>query len=142
MPSVGVAAFIFRICVGMFSAFVLSAVSWVMVRFIMLSFFLMTPLFDQVMSAITIGIAAGLGASVGSWMLEISKRQLSARILVGMLAGLCGAGVGLQYGKDVYIMAGMPGIAELSNIVWGAMIAGNAVPIIFDLVTAFRRRRF
>ncbi len=142
MPSVGLAWFLFRTCVGVFFSCILGFVGWVMVRFIMHSFFLVTPLFDEVMNVFTIGIGAGLGASSGAWMLELSKTQLSVRIAMGAVAGVLGAWAGLEYGRGVYIMVGMPGIAELSNLVWGALIAANAVPVILDLITAVRRRRF
>lgn len=106
------------------------------------SFFLVTPLFNEVMNTCSIGIAAGVGASVGSWMLELNRRQLATRIALGILAGLLGAWLGFQYGKGTYIMIGMPGIPDLRGLVWGALIGANAVPILFDLVEAVRRRGF
>ncbi len=142
MPSVGLAWFIFRTCVGVFFSCLAGFVGWVMVRFIMHSFFLVTPLFDEVMNVFTIGIGAAIGASASSLMLELTRAQLAVRIVVGVVAGGLGAWAGLEYGRGVYIMVGMPGIAELSNLVWGALIAANAVPIAFDIVTAIRRRRF
>ena len=142
MPSVGLAWFLFRTCAGIFFSCLLGFVSWVMVRFIMHSFFLVTPLFDEVMNVFTIGIGAAIGASSSSWMLELPRKQIAVRTAAGVVAGVLGAWAGLEYGRGVYIMAGMPGIAELSNLVWGALIGGNAVPIIFDLVAVARRRRF
>ena len=142
MPSVGLAWFLFRSCTGVFFSCVLGFVSWVIVRFIMHSFFLVTPLFNEVMNFCSIGIAAGIGASSGSWMLELSRPQLAIRITLGILAGLLGAWLGFQYGKGTYIMIGMPGIPDLRGLVWGALIGANAVPILFDLVGAVRQRRF
>lgn len=142
MPSVGLAWFLFRSCAGIFFSCVLGFASWVLVRFIMHSFFLVTPLFSEVMNICSIGIAAGIGASSGSWMLELSKTQLTTRIVLGVLAGLLGAWLGLQYGKGTYIMIGMPGIPDLRGLVWGALIGANVIPILFDLVTAARQRGF
>ena len=65
MPSVGLAWFLFRSCVGVFFSCVLGFVSWVLVRFIMHSFFLVTPLFNEVMNICSIGIAAGRRRFVG-----------------------------------------------------------------------------
>ncbi len=142
MPSVGLAWFLFRTCAGVFFSCITGFVSWVMARFIMHSFFLVTPLFDEVMNVLAIGIGVAIGASSSSWMLELTRRQLTVRMGVGVVAGVLGAWAGLEYGRGVYIMAGMPGIPELGNLVWGALIGGNAVPIAFDLVAAARRRRF
>ena len=142
LPSVGLAWFLFRTCAGIFFSCLLGFVSWVLVRFIMHSFFLVTPLFNEVMNICSIGIATGIGASSGSWMLELPKQELATRIALGTLAGLLGAWLGFQYGKGTYIMVGMPGIPDLRGLVWGALIASNAVPIVFDLVTAVRRGRF
>ena len=65
MPSVGLAWFIFRTCAGVFFSCIMGFVSWVLVRFIMHSFFLITPLFNEVMNICSIGIAAGIGGVVG-----------------------------------------------------------------------------
>ena len=144
MPPVGVAEFIFRAGVGVFVSAALGFLCWVVARFILISFFDLTPLNDRVVSMIAIGIGAGVGAGAGSLMLDISRLIVALRLLLGGAIGVLGAWLGYLIGKDAYIMVGMPGIAELGGIVQGALIAANLFPITLDLINAARdwnRRR-
>ena len=141
MPSVGVAAFIFRICVNLFFSGTLGLVCWAFGRLVLLSFFIPTPTTDRIMAIIAISLGAGFGGSVGNFMLELPARSLWTRFLIALAVTFIGSWLGLQYGKTVYIMSGMPGIPELRGIVTGAMIAANAVPVILNIVTIIRGRR-
>ena len=138
MPSVGVAAFIFRICANIFFSGMLGLVCWIAARLILISFFDFNADTDRLTSIIAIGIGTGFGGSIGAFTLSISPVLIALRALLGIGVGLLGAWLGLQYGRDVYIMPGMPGIPELGGIVRGAMIAANALPIATDLGTAAR----
>ena len=138
MPSVGVAAFIFRVCANIFFSAMLGLVCWIIARLILISFFDFNADTDRVTSIIAVGIGTGFGGSIGAFTLDISRFIVALRSLLGIGMGLLGAWLGLLYGTDVYIMPGMPGIPELGGIVRGAMIAANALPIALDLGTGVR----
>ena len=140
MPSVGVAAFIFRICANLFFSAMLGFVCWIAARFILISFFDLTTNNDRFVSIIAIGIGTGVGGSVGSLMLGLSPVMLGLRLFSCIVVGVLGALVGLRIGMEVYIPAGMPGIAELGSIVRGAMIAANVLPAVLDIASAIRDR--
>ena len=144
MPPVGVAAFIFRICANIFFSAMLGLVCWIAARLILISFFDFNADTDRLTSIIAVGIGTGFGGSIGAFTLGLSPLVVALRSLLGIAVGLLGAWLGLLYGRDVYIMPGMPGIPELGGIVRGAMIAANVLPITLDLGTTTRdylRRR-
>ncbi len=128
--------FLARIALGVLLALLLAGVTYIMALGIVVSFWERTPLIVDVTAILAIGIGAGVGGSLAWADLDGSRSQILLGVTLGALAGLGGAWVGLQYGKTVYIMGGMPGIAELSGIIRGALIAGNLVPMVHGVARA------
>lgn len=116
----------------------LGLVCWIVARLILISFFEFNADNDRLTSIIAVGIGTGFGGSIGAFTLGISRTVVALRSLLGIGVGLLGAWLGLIYGRDVYIMPGMPGIPELGGIVRGALIASNALPVSLDLWLAGR----
>ena len=140
MPPVGVAEFVFRVCVNFFFSAMLGFVCWIAGRLILISFFDYNASNDTLAAVIAIGIGAGFGGSVGALMLGLSNPVLALRVLLGVGAGLLGAWLGLLRGMSVEIaIVGMPGIPELGGIVQGALIAANGLPIALEIAAAARR---
>ena len=141
MPSVGVAEFLFRVVVGVFFSAMLGLVGWLAGRLLFVSFFVITEDGDRLVAVLAIGIGTGIGGSAASLMLGLSRSKLGLRVLIIVAAAVLGAAVGLRFGMDAYVPAGMPGIPELGGIVRGAMITANLTPITLDLVVIYRERR-
>ena len=81
----------------------------------------------------------GLGSSLGWVSFTSSKTSVALILISGVIGAFIGAGLGWVIGKDVYIMGGMPGIAELSGIIKGATVGGNVPPIIIGSIRIFKR---
>ena len=120
-----------RLALGVFLAFFFAAIIFVVARL-----FIVIP--TPTTTLITIGFGSGLGGAVGWLNPDSPKTHLLFMLIVGVLGGLAGAWVGMLYGGTVYIMGGMPGIAELSSLVRGAAIGGNIPPIVVGLIRIMR----
>lgn len=140
MPPVGVAEFAFRVIVSLFFAAAFGFVCWAIGRIVMLSLVMPTPTTAQVMAIIAIGLGAGVGASSGSLMLHLKPARMAGRVLMCVALAMLGGFLGLLWGRNVYIMAGMPGIPELRGIVMGAVGMSVLTPIALDLADIVRRR--
>ena len=140
MPPVGVAEFAFRVIVSLFFSAAFGFVCWALGRIVMLSLVMPTPTTAQVMAIIAIGLGAGVGASAGSLMLYLKPRVMAARVLLCIALAMTGGFLGLLWGRNVYIMAGMPGIPELRGIVMGAVFAANLTPIALDVADIIKKR--
>lgn len=140
MPPVGVAEFAFRVIVSLFFSAGFGFVFWAIGRIVMLSLVLPTQATAQATAIIAIGLGAGVGASAGSLMLHLKPPALAGRVLMCVALAMLGGFLGLLWGRNVYIMAGMPGIPELRGIVIGAVIAANLTPIALDVAGVVRRR--
>ncbi len=134
--------FVARMAVGLLLALLVAGVCYVMALGIVISFWERTPAIVNVTAITAIGIGAGIGGSMAWADLDAPRSQILLGVMVGILAALGGAWVGLQYGRTVYIQGGMPGIAELSGIIRGALIAGNIAPMVLGVIRAswFRHR--
>ncbi len=128
--------FLARIALGVFLALLLAGITYIMGLGIVVSFWGRTPLIVDVTAISAIGVGAGVGGSLAWADLDAPRSQILLGVMVGILAALGGAWVGLQYGRTVYIPGGMPGIAELSGILRGAVIAGNVAPIVLGVIRA------
>ena len=122
-----------RLWLGLFFAFVGAGVGYLMGA-------LMAPtsLFFVVTMTSTV-FTCGLGAGVGLVSFTSTKRTVALTLVSGVVGAFIGAGFGWLIGKDVYIMGGMPGIAELSGIIKGATLGGNIPPAIIGATRIFRR---
>ena len=140
MPPVGVAEFAFRVIVSLFFSAGFGFVFWAIGRIVMLSLTVPTQTTERAVAIIAIGLGAGLGASAGSLMLHLKPPALAGRVLMCVALAMLGGFLGLLWGRNVYIMAGMPGIPELRGIVIGAVIAANLTPIALDVAGVVRRR--
>ena len=125
-----------RIAVGLLLGLFFAGLVYVMGLAIVISFWERTPLIVDVTAITAMGVGAGVGGSLAWADLDAPRSQILLGVMVGVLAALGGAWVGLQYGKTVYIQGGMPGIAELSGILRGAVIAGNLAPMVFGVIRA------
>lgn len=125
-----------RTVLGFFLALIFAGVGYVVAWAILVSFWQLTPMTIQVTAISAIGTGAGVGGALGWADLDSPRSRILLRVMLGVLAALGGAWVGLQYGRTVFIPAGMPGIAELSGILKGAAIAGNLAPIVLWMVRA------
>ena len=141
MPPVGVAEFAFRVIVSLFFAAAFGFVCWAIGRIVMLSLVMPTPTTAQVMAIIAIGLGAGVGASSGSLMLHLKPTRMAGRVLLCVALAMLGGFLGLLWGRNVYIMAGMPGIPELRGIVMGAVGMSVLTPVALDLADIVKRRR-
>ena len=141
MPPVGVAEFAFRVIVSLFFSAGFGFVCWAIGRIVLLSLMVPTQTTAQAMAIIAIGLGAGVGASAGSLMLHLKPMSMAGRALLCVALAMLGGFLGLLWGRNVYIMAGMPGIPELRGIVIGAVIAANLTPIALDAANAVSRRR-
>ncbi len=141
MPPVGVAEFAFRVIVSLFFSAGFGFVFWAIGRIVMLSLTVPTQTTERAVAIIAIGLGAGLGASAGSLMLHLKPPALAGRVLMCVALAMLGGFLGLLWGRNVYIMAGMPGIPELRGIVIGAVIAANLTPIALDTANAVNRLR-
>ena len=128
--------FVARIALGLLLALLLAGVCYVMALGFVISFWERTPLIIDVTAITAIGVGAGVGGSLAWADLDAPRSQILLGVMVGVLAALGGAWVGLQYGRTVYIMGGFPGIAELSGIIRGALIAGNLAPMLLGVIRA------
>ena len=122
-----------RLRLGLFFAFVGAGVGYLMSA-------LMAPtsLFFVVTMTSTV-FTCGLGAGAGWVSFTSTKRTIILTLVSGVVGAFIGAGFGRLIGKDVYIMGGMPGIAELSGIINGATLGGNFPPAIIGAIRIFRR---
>ena len=130
--------FVARLAVGVLLALLLAGVCYIMASAIVISFWERTPLIINVTAITAIGVGAGVGGSLAWADLDAPRSQILLGVMVGVLAALGGAWVGLQYGKTVYIMGGLPGslFTELSGIIRGALIAGNIAPMLLGVIRA------
>lgn len=134
--------FVARMAVGLLLALLVAGVCYVMALGIVISFWERTPQIVNVTAITAIGVGAGIGGSLAWADLDAPRSQILLGVIVGILAALGGAWVGLQYGRTVYIQGGMPGIAELSGIIRGALIAGNIGPMVLGVIrTSWFRHR-
>ena len=125
-----------RMALGVFLALIFAGVGYVISWAILVSSWELTPLTVEVTAISAIGTGAGVGGSLGWVDLDAPRPRILLGAIIGVLAALGGAWLGLQYGRTVFIPAGMPGIAELSGILKGAVIAGNLAPIVLWMVRA------
>ncbi len=123
-----------RIALGVFLALIFAGVGYVISWAILVSSWELTPLTVEVTAISAIGTGAGVGGSLGWVDLDAPRPRILLGAMVGVLAALGGAWLGLQYGRAVFIPAGMPGIAELSGILKGAVIGGNLAPVVLGLI--------
>ena len=138
MLPVAVAAFVFRICANIFFSAMLGLVCWAFGKLVFVSFFVITDSTERIVAITTVGIGTGVGASAGSLMLGLGRLALMLRILSIIGAAVVGALVSLAIGGESLHPPGMPGIPELSGIVWGGLIAANLLPMALDVVAALR----
>ncbi len=111
--------------------------SWVIV----VSAFELTPRTVDAMAIGGIGIGAGVGGSLPWIDLDGPPYQIVFVVVVGLAGALIGAWLGQRVGESAEVgIGGMPGIAELSGILQGAVVAGNAAPMLLFFVRAARRR--
>lgn len=141
MPPVGVAEFAFRVIVSLFFSAGFGFVFWAIGRIVMLSLVLPTQATAQATAIIAIGLGAGLGASAGSLMLHLKPLGMARRALLCVALAMLGGFLGMLWGRNVYIMAGMPGIPELRGIVIGAVSMSVLTPVALDLADIVKRRR-
>ena len=122
-----------RVWLGLFFAFMGAGIGYLMSA-------LMAPtsLFFVVTMSSTVFVC-GLGAGVGWVSFTSSRRTIFLTLLSGVIGAIIGSGFGWLIGKDVYIMGGMPGIAELSGIIKGACLGGNIPPAVVGSIRIFRR---
>ncbi len=134
--------FVARLALGLLLGLLVAGVCYVMALGIVISFWERTPQIVNVTAITAIGVGAGIGGSLAWADLDAPRSQILLGVMVGVLAALGGAWVGLQYGRTVYIQGGMPGIAELCGIIRGALIAGNIGPMVLGVIRAiwFRHR--
>ncbi len=128
--------FVARTALGVFLALIFAGVSYVVAWAILVSSWELTPLTVEVAAISAIGTGAGVGGSLGWVDLDAPRSRILLGVILGVLAALGGAWIGLQYGRTVFIPAGMPGIAELSGLLKGAIIAGNLAPILLGVTRA------
>ncbi len=140
---VAVVAFLFRLVIGLFFSAMIAFVGWAIVRLVHISFFEVTPASEQTVAVMSVGIGAGIGASIGLLMLGLSNTHLALRATAVIAVGIIGGWAGLEFGKNVDFMGnlpGMPGIPELAGTVWGGMIAANIFAALLDIVTSVRNQ--
>ena len=128
--------FVARMALGLLLALLVAGVCYVMALGLVISFWERTPIVIDMTAITAIGVGAGVGGSLAWADLDAPRSQILLGVMVGVLAGLGGASVGLQYGRTVYIQGGMPGIAELSGIIRGALVAGNVAPMVLGVTRA------
>ncbi len=133
--------FVSRIALGFFLALIFAGVGYVIAFAILVSFWELAPLTIEVTAISAIGVGAGVGGSLAWADLDAPRSQILLGVMVGILAALGGAWLGLQYGRTVFFPAGMPGIAELSGILRGAIIAGNLAPMVLVVIRRANRSR-
>ena len=122
---------VIRFGLGIFLSFFLAAIVFVIARL-----FVVVP--TPTVAVIAIGFGAGLGGSIGWINPDSPKWHILFTVAVGVLGAIVGAWVGALYGSTVFIMGGMPGIAEFSGLVRGAAIGGNIPPIIIGVIRIMR----
>ncbi|MCH8868757.1 MAG: hypothetical protein IIC85_03535 [Chloroflexi bacterium] len=120
-----------RFGLGISLAFFLAAIVFVITRLLVVHVTPTTTLFS-------IGLGAGLGGALGWINPDSPKLHILFIITLGILGAIGGAWGGMLYGSTVYIMGGMPGIAEFSGLVRGAAIGGNIPPIVVGVIRIWR----
>ena len=125
-----------RLVLGFFLALIFAGVGYVVAFAVLVSFWELTPLTVEVSAISAIGVGAGVGGSLGWADMDAPRSRILLGAMLGILAALGGAWVGMQYGRTVFIPAGMPGIAELSGILKGAVIAGNLGAMVLGVIRA------
>ncbi len=130
-----------RLVLGLFLAGIAMGVSYLGAWVIVVSFFELTPRTVDAMAIGGIGIGAGVGGSLPWIDLDGPPYQMALIVAVGVTGALIGAWIGQRIGESAEVgIGGMPGIAELSGILQGAVVAGNAAPMLLFFVRAARRR--
>ena len=132
--------FVARLALGFFLAGIAAGVGYLGAWVIVISFFEMTPRTIDAMAIGAIGIGAGAGGSLAWIDPEGSRSQFALTVAVGIMGALIGAWIGQLIGKGAYIQSGMPGIAELSGLVQGAIVAANVAPMLLFFTRAVQRR--
>lgn len=120
-----------RFGLGIFLAFFLAAIVFVITRLLVVHLTPTTTVFS-------IGLGAGLGGAIGWINPDSPKLHILFIITLGVLGAIGGAWGGMLYGSTVFIMGGMPGIAEFSGLVRGAAIGGNIPPIVVGVIRIWR----
>ena len=120
-----------RFGLGIFFAFFLAAIVFVITRLLVVH---LTP----TVTVFSIGLGAGLGGALGWINPDSPKLHILFIITLGVLGAIGGAWGGMLYGSTVFIMGGMPGIAELRGLVGGAAIGGNIPPIVVGVIRIWR----
>ena len=120
-----------RFGLGIFLAFFLAAIVFVITRLLVVH---LTP----TVTVFSIGLGAGLGGALGWINPDSPKLHILFIITLGILGAIGGAWGGMLYGSTVFIMGGMPGIAELRSLVGGAVIGGNIPPIVVGVIRIWR----
>jgi hypothetical protein len=135
-------AFVVRLLLAACLASFAAAIGYIFAWFMVVSFLEITNTTVLVMSTTALGVGAGLGAGAGWSVFEWSLSDSLVSAALGVLGGIGGAWGGMYYGQTVYIMGGMPGIAEMSGMVRGAIIGANCLPLALVTYRAIRRGRF
>ena len=130
-----------RLAVGFFLAGFAMGIFYLGSWVIVVSAFELTPRTVDAMAIGGIGIGAGVGGSLPWIDLDGPAYQMVLIVAVGLAGALTGAWIGQRFGESAEVgIGGMPGIAELSGILQGAIVAGNAAPMLLFFVRAAQRR--
>lgn len=130
-----------RLALGLFLAGFAMGVSYLGAWVIVVSFFELTPRTVDAMAIGGIGIGAGVGGSLPWIDLDGPPFQMTLMVAVGVTGALIGAWIGQRFGEGAAVgILGMPGIAELSGVLQGAIAAANVAPMLLFFTRAVRRR--
>ena len=120
-----------RFGLGISLAFFLAAIVFVITRLLVVHVTPPTTLFS-------IGLGSGLGGALGWINPDSPKLHILFIITLGILGAIGGGWGGMLYGSTVFIMGGMPGIAELRSLVGEGFIGGAIPPIVVGVIRIWR----
>lgn len=130
-----------HVAVGLFLSGTLGLGLYIVTLPIVQSIWRVADINFALLSVLTIGFGASVGAFLAWLKRDLGGRTLALILLLTLAAALLAAWGGLHNSRDEFKLVGKPGIPALTGIVVGAMLGGNALNMLLWIARTVRNPR-